>query len=248
VFGSFLALMMYRAGMPLPIVILLACAAGALIGMFVERTVYRPVRFANRIVPMITALGVAQILRTASQVIWGTETLPFFSIGKHTTLRIGEFKIFSQQLIVIGISLVSMILFTLVIKKTKIGKATQCVMQDINLSQVIGIKVNNVIPLVYALGGFMGVLGGIVYDSYYNAISFDMGLMGTMKAWAAAMLGGVGSFYGAFLGGIILGLGESLASAYIGNAYRDALGYILIAVILLFKPTGLFGKQRTEKV
>ncbi len=248
VFGSFIALAIYKTGLPLPLIIIFSCAAGALLGMLIERTVYRPVRSAHRIVPMITALGVAQILRTITQVTWGTETLPYFPLGSKSTFYIGQFRFFSQQILVMSISLFSMLLFTFLIRKTKFGKATQCIMQNIDLSRAVGIEVDGIIPFIYAIGGAMGVIGGIIYASYYNAISFDMGMIGTMKAWAAAMLGGVGSFHGAFLGGIILGLGESLASAYIGNAYRDAFGYILIAFILLYRPYGLFGKPKVEKV
>jgi branched-chain amino acid transport system permease protein len=248
VFGTFIALALWKAGLPLPAVVVLACLAGALVGMLVERTVYRPVRFANRIVPMITALGVAMVLKTTSQVLWGAETLPFFQLVPRQTVTIGDFRIFSQQILVLGTALVCMIIFSLIIQKTKIGKATQCVMQDINLSKVMGIPVDTIIPWIYALGGFMGVIGGILFSSYYNAVSIDMGILGTVKAWAAAMLGGVGSFYGAFLGGLILGVGESLAGAYLSSAYRDAFGYLIIVLVLLIKPTGLFGKRRIEKV
>ena len=248
VFGTFIALALWKVGLPIPAVIILSCLAGAFVGMLVERSVYRPVRFANRIVPMITALGVAMVLKTVSQVVWGPETLPYFSIIPRKTIYIGELRVFSQQFLVLGTAVFFMLLFTLLIKKTKLGKATQCVMQDINLSRVMGIPVDTIIPLVYGLGGLLGVIGGILFSSYYNAVSIDMGIIGTVKAWAAAMLGGVGSFYGAFLGAIILGVGESIAGAYFSSAYRDAFGYIIIVLVLLFRPTGLFGKPRLEKV
>ena len=248
VFGTFIALALWKAGLPIPAVVVLACLAGALVGLIVERTVYRPVRFANRIVPMITALGVAMVLRTVSQVIWGAETLPFVQLVPSTSLSIGTFQVFSQQLLVLGVSLFCMIAFTLIIQKTKLGKATQCVMQDINLSRAMGIPVDTIIPLIYGLGGFMGVVGGVLFASYYNAISINMGLLGTVKAWAAAMLGGVGSFYSPFVGGLILGVAEAMAGAYLSPAYKDAIGYLIIVLVLVFRPTGLFGKQRVEKV
>jgi branched-chain amino acid transport system permease protein len=248
VFGTFIAFALWKAGLPIPAVVILACLAGALVGLFVERAVYRPVRFANRIVPMITALGVAMVLRTVSQVIWGADTLPFLQLIPATTISIGSFRVFSQQLLVLGTSLVCMIAFTLIIEKTKLGKATQCIMQDINLSRLMGIPVDTIIPLIYGLGGFMGVVGGILFSSYYNAVSINLGLIGTLKAWAAAMLGGVGSFYSPFVGGLILGVAEAMAGAYLGPAYKDAVGYLIIVLVLLFRPTGLFGKQRIEKV
>ena len=248
VFGTFVALALWKAGLPMPAIIVLACLAGAFVGMFVERAVYRPVRFANRIVPMITALGVAQVIRTLSHIIFGPETLPFFQLVPRKTFLIGDIRVFSQQFFVLGTAAVCMIIFTLLIQKTKLGKATQCVMQDIQLSRVMGIPVDTIIPIIYAMGGLMGVIGGILFSSFYNAISISMGIWGTVKAWAAAMLGGVGSLYGAFLGGLILGVGESLAAAYIHPAYKDAFGYIIIVLVLLFRPTGLFGKKRVVKV
>ena len=102
--------------------------------------------------------------------------------------------------------------------------------------------------MVYLFGGFLGTIGGVLMSSYYSVINIEMGLWGTCKAWAASQLGGVGSFYGAFLGGIILGVTESLAAAYLGSAYKDAIGYIIIVVILLVKPEGLFGKKKAVKV
>jgi branched-chain amino acid transport system permease protein len=248
VFGTFAALALWKAGLPLPAVILLACLVGAVVGMLIERTVYRPVRFANRIVPMITALGVAMVLKTVTQVSWGPDTLPFFQVVPKGVIFFGDFRVYQQQIFVMATALVSMLVFTLLIKKTKLGKATQCVMQDITLSRVMGIPVDTIIPLIYGLGGFMGVIGGILFSSYYNAISIDMGIWGTVKAWAAAMLGGVGSIYGAFVGGLILGVVESISGAYLNSAYKDAIGYLIIVFVLLFKPTGLFGKKRLEKV
>ena len=112
----------------------------------------------------------------------------------------------------------------------------------------MGIPINVIIPLVYALGGFLGTIGGVLMCSYYTVINIEMGLWGTCKAWAASQLGGVGSFYGAFAGGIILGVAESLAAAYISSAYKDAIGYIIIVVVLLFMPEGLFGKKKAVKV
>lgn len=248
VFGTFIALSLVKTGLPSVLSVVLAGVCAALIGMTVERTAYRPVRFANRIVPMISALGAGLVLRTLAQVIWGPETLTFPALVPDVTIQIGQFKIFSQQLAVIATGTVCMLGFTFLIERTKIGKATQCVMQDINVSRLMGISVDRIIPMIYALGGFLGVVGGVLFSSYYSVISIDMGLTGTVKAWAAAQLGGVGSFYGAFAGGLILGLAETMAGAYIHSGYKDAIGYLLIVVVLLLKPAGLFGKRRVDKV
>lgn len=248
VFGTFIALTLTSLGMPLVAGIILAGLATGLIGMTIERTVYRPVREANRIVPMISALGAALILRTIAQALWGPEALSFPALIERSSFNLGSFRIQHQQILILGVAAVFVFLLTFVMEKTKLGKATKCIMQNIPTASLMGIPVNKIIPLIYGLGGFIGVIGGVMFSSYYNIISIDMGIWGTIKAWAAAMLGGVGSFYGAFFGGILFGLAETLAGAYISSGFKEALGYVIIVVILLFKPTGLLGKKRAEKV
>lgn len=248
VFGTFISLSLFRLKLPIPACIILAGLITAFIGMGIERSVYRPVRFANRIVPMISALGAALILRTLAQVTWGPEPLSYPSFVGHNYFLIGSFRIQYQQVLVLVVASVCVLFFTVLMNHTKLGKATQCIMQDITTSSLMGIPVNKIIPVIYGLGGFFGVIGGVLFSSYYNIISIDMGIWGTVKAWAAAMLGGVGSFYGAFLGAILLGLSETMAGAYIHTGYKDTIGYIVIVLILLLKPSGLFGKKRVEKV
>jgi branched-chain amino acid transport system permease protein len=248
VFGTFIVYGLYKKGVPLPAAIVLGCLAGFAIGAMVERFVLRPVRLANRIVPIISALGTAMVLRTAAQLIWGPETLSFPTLGVKRAIMIGDLRIMSQQIQVLAIAAVCMAVFSLLFSRTKLGKATQCVMQDVELSRTVGIPVDTIIPIMYGLGGLLGVVGGVLFSSYYDAIGIHMGILGTIKAWAASMLGGVGSIYGAFAGGIILGVGEALAGAYLHQAYRDAFGYLLIIIVLLVKPEGLFGKKRVVKV
>jgi len=249
VFGTFIVLAFITAGFPMVIAIILGALAAGLIGMLIERTVYRPVRGANRVVPMISALGAAFVLRTIAQVCWGSETLSFPAlISRNACFTIAGFRIQYQQLLVLGVAAAAMLALTFVMEKTKLGRATQCIMQDINTASLMGIPVNKIIPLVYAMGGFLGVIGGVLFSSYYNNISISMGMWGTIKAWAAAMLGGVGTFYGSFFGGILFGLAETFAGGYISTGFKEAIGYVIIVIILLIKPTGLFGKKRAKKV
>ena len=249
IFGTFLAFAFFNMGMPLVGAMIIGAILCGIIAMGIERVVYRPVRNASRIVPMVGALGAALILRTVAQVCWGASQIVFPSLIPSRQISLGgEFQINVQNLVVLGIGVACVLLLTIVIQGTKIGKATQCVMQDITTSSLMGIPINVIIPLVYALGGFLGTIGGVLMCSYYTVINIEMGLWGTCKAWAASQLGGVGSFYGAFAGGIILGVAESLAAAYISSAYKDAIGYIIIVVVLLFMPEGLFGKKKAVKV
>jgi branched-chain amino acid transport system permease protein len=248
VFGTFVALALWKLGLPIPAVVVLGCLVGAFVGMLVERGVYRPLRFAHRVVPMISALGVAMVLKTTSQILWTPQTLTFFRLGPRQAILIGDFRILTQQIQVLIVAAALMLLFTALFRWTKLGKATQCVMQDIRLSRLMGIPVDTIVPLIYGMGGLLGVAGGILFSSYYDAISINMGILGTMKAWAAAMLGGVGSIYGVFVGGLLLGIGESLAGAYLHPAYKDAFGYLVIVAVLLWRPNGLFGRAKAEKV
>lgn len=248
VFGTFIAFTFMSMSLPLPVAILAAGLLTALIGMTIERTVYRPVRYANRIVPMISALGAALVLRTLAQVIWGPEALSFPLFLPAGSVDLGGFKLFYKNIVVIVFASVLVVCLTMVMKHTKLGRATQCIVENMQTAQLMGIPINKIIPLIYGLGGFFGVIGGIMYSGYYGVISIDMGMWGTIKAWAAAMLGGVGSFYGAFLGGILFGAAETFAGAYIGSASKEALGYIVIVIVLVFRPNGLLGKKKVVKV
>lgn len=248
VFGTFITLMIINAGVFSIGALVLGGILTGLIAMFIERIVYRPIRFANRIVPMLSALGAALVLRTVAQIIWGPEPLAFPPIVPRKSFLLGNVVVQSQQIVILIVATVCVVGFTLFMQKTKTGRATQCIMQDITTSSLMGIPINKIIPIIYALGGFFGVVGGVLFSSYYNMVSLDMGMWGTTKSWAAAMLGGVGSFYGAFAGGLILGFAETMAGAYISTGFKDALGYIVIVLVLLVKPSGLFGKKKIEKV
>ena len=197
---------------------------------------------------MISAFGVALILKTVAQVIWGPEAIPFESLLPSGSFMVGGMQIYIRAIIIPLCSLAVVVIMQFVLQKTKMGLGTRDIMQDIQTSSLMGIPTNTIIPGIYALGGFLGVFGGVLYCSYYSYISIDMGMLGTIKAWAVVMLGGVGSFWGAFFGGIILGIAEAMAGAYVGTAFRDAMGYLIIVFVLMFRPEGLFGVKKAEKV
>ena len=251
VFGTFIAysLIVALSSVIHPIFCcLLAAAVTGVIGIVIERLAYRPVRNANRMVPMISAFGVALVLKTIAQAIWGPEAIAFESLLPSSSINVGGLQIYTRAIIIPLISLSVVVLMQMLLEKTKLGLGTRCIMQDIQTASLMGIPTNTIIPLIYALGGFLGVLGGVLYCSYYSYISIEMGMLGTIKAWAVVMLGGVGSFWGALFGGIILGVAESMAGAYVGTAFRDAMGYIVIVAVLMFRPDGLFGVKKAEKV
>jgi branched-chain amino acid transport system permease protein len=246
-FGTFIALALLIGRVPVVIAVLLACLAGGVIGMLVERIAYRPVRDAPRVVPMISAVGAALVLRNAAQLIWGTETMPFPEIFPTRMIQIGNIHINSLQIIILVLAWSLTGLFALIVRKTKLGKATRSVAQDIPASRLMGIEVNQIILFVYFAGGFLGVAGGILFSMYY-AVWIGMGFLGTMKAWIACVIGGIGSLQGALVGGLLLGVMEALISGFVSSAYRDAISYGIVMVILLVRPMGIFGRQVAEKV
>ena len=246
-FGTFISLSFLVHRMPVIPAVLLACVAGGLIGMLAERVAYRPVRDAPRVVPMISAVGVALVLRNAAQLIWGTETKPFPEIIPTRMVQVGEIQFNSLQVIILVLALSLTGLFALIVHKTKLGKATRSVAQDIPASRLMGIEVNKIIQFVYFAGGFLGVAGGILFSMYY-AVWIGMGFLGTMKAWVACVIGGIGSLQGAFVGGLLLGVTEALISGFVSSAYRDAISYGIVMIILVVRPMGIFGRQVAEKV
>lgn len=248
IFGAFIALALLKAGLPIPAIFLLSGVLTGLIAILIERTVYRPIRNSNRIVPMISALGAALILRMAAQIIWGPEMLVFPLISDSMPLKFGNLSINRQNLLGLGIASACVLSFTWILKRTRFGLATRAIVQNHDAASLMGIPLNRIISGIYFLGGFFGVIGGIILCSNYNMISIELGLWGTCKAWAAAQLGGVGSFYGVFLGGLLLGVAETMAATYISSGYKEAISYLIIVLVLLFKPDGLFGKKVLIKV
>ena len=246
-FGTFVALGLLWQRVPFPLALLLACLASGIIGAVIERVAYRPVRDAPRVVPMISAVGAALVLRNCAQLIWGTMTFAFPEVLPTRTIVIGDFKINTLHLIVSGLALSLAGAFALLVRRTKLGKAMRCVSQDIPVARLMGIPVNRIIQLVYFTGGVLGVTGGVLFSMYY-AVWIGMGFLGTMKAWIASVIGGIGSLQGAFVGGMLLGVIEALVAGYISSDYKDAISYALVMMLLVVRPMGIFGRQVAEKV
>ena len=246
-FGTFMAMSLLLSHVPIPIAILLACIIGGAIGLIVERLAYRPVRSAARVVPMLSAVGVAFIFRNIAQLIWGTSTMPFPELFPTRMIQLGDVQINSLQIIILALALSLTGIFALIMNKTKMGKATHSVSQDIPTSRLMGFNVNRTIQFVNFAGGFFGVAGGILFSMTY-ASWIGMGFLGTMKAWIACVIGGIGSLKGAFIGGLLLGISEALISGFISSAYRDAIAYGLVMIVLVAWPKGIFGHHVPEKV
>lgn len=241
-FGTMVAIGLLAAGVPAWIAMLAGCLASAALGMLVERVAYRPVRNANRIVPMLSALGAGLVLSSLAQAIWGPEVLSFPQLIPRGSFEIGGARLPLQPLIILAAAALMVALASFFLEFTRWGRATRCVCQDLVAAQLMGIPVNKLIPAIYAIGGLLGAAGCMLFAMYFNVAWVQMGQFATTKAWAAAMLGGIGNFYGAFFGGLLLGLAEVIAVMTFGSMFKDGTSLAIIVAVLLFRPNGLFGR------
>ena len=223
---------------------------GFLLNVLVERFAYRPLRGAGRIAPTISAVGIAYIMRNVIQLVWGAETYPFdLGILKVSSFKVGGVMIGTLQIYILVIALTLMLLISLALKYTKWGQAIICISQSIPTASLMGIPVNRVIAIIYGLGAVLGVIGGVLFCSYYQFIFIGIGFSyGTMKAWMASILGGIGSLKGAVMGAMVLGLTEVLISAYVSSIYRDLFVWAIFIIFILIRPKGLFPAQVAEKI
>jgi len=252
--GAFLAYTLVAVvGMPFFPAFILTLLICAVLGVVLDFVAYRPLRKAPRLAALITAIGMSIFLQNMAMLIWGSQIksyprdiLPaFFS---ESALTFGDVTLSWLQLFILFITLLFMIILHLTIHKTRIGMAMRAISQDKTASALMGIGVNRVISFTFAIGSAMGGMAGILVGLYYNAIFPTMGYVAGIKAFAAAVLGGIGSVPGAMLGGGVLGIAEVMGAGYISSEYRDGISYAVMIAVILFKPSGLIGKQMGEKV
>lgn len=226
-----------------------AMAVCGLLSIAIERFAYRPLRNAPRLNSLITAIAVELILQNAMRVLpfVGPDPRQFPTI-KIESFTIGSVSISNIQLIVIVFSAVLMILLNYIVNYTKTGKSMQAVSFDLQASSLMGISVNRTIAFTFALGSVLAGAGGILYATAYPQIDPLMGYMPGLKAFIAAVLGGIGSIPGAMLGGIILGIAETLTKGFLSSQFADAISFSILIIILLVKPTGIFGEKIRVKV
>ncbi len=233
----------------LSLAFLFAMIVCALLGICIERFAYRPLRGAPRLNSLITAIAVSLILQNGARI------LPFigpnprqFPTMKTVSISFGAFSISNIQLIVIVLSAVLMIVLNYIINHTKTGKAMRAVSFDLKAASLMGISVNRTIAFTFALGSILAAAGGVLYASAYPQIDPTMGTMPGLKAFVAAVLGGIGSVPGAMLGGFILGIAETMTKGFLSSQFADAISFSILIVILLVKPTGIMGKKVRVKV
>ena len=228
--------------------IIVAMVGTALAGMIIERVAYRPMRNAPRIAILITAIGVSFFLENAMILFASPQPRTFPAVFTATVYHFGALVINSQQIVILVSAIVLMIALTYIVNYTKIGKAMRAVSFDADAARLMGINIDFVISMTFALGSALAGAGGVLVGIYYNSIEPLMGMVPGIKAFVAAVLGGIGIIPGAMMGGIILGVVEALVSGFISSTFRDAAAFAILIIILLYKPQGLLGKNVREKV
>jgi branched-chain amino acid transport system permease protein len=236
-------------GLPPIVAVLLAMVVCTVLGVVIEGLAYKPLREAPSLAVLITAIGVSYFLQNAALLIWGANPLSYTSVAT------GNLKLFNGQLTISYISLITvaaciviMVGLTLFTSKTKMGKAMRACSEDKGAAQLMGINVNRTISITFAIGSALAAVAGVLLCSSYSSLMPTTGSMPGIKAFTAAVFGGIGSIPGAFLGGILLGIIESMSKAYISTQLSNVIVFAVLIIVLLVKPTGLLGKYVPEKV
>ena len=233
------------------VALMVAIAACTLLGITIERLAYRPLRGTGSLAVLITAIGVSYFLQNAALLIWGANPRVFTSLFKGIEpfhLGGGKLIVTPESLFTIVANIVIMIALTLFVSKTKSGKAMRAVSEDNGAAQLMGINVNQSISLTFAIGSGLAAVAGVLMCSAYPVLMPTTGAMPGIKAFTAAVFGGIGSIPGAMIGGLILGMIEIFSRAYISTELSDAIVFACLIIVLLVKPTGLLGKKVNEKV
>ena len=235
-------------GLPLYLAVIPAIIFCSLLGILIEKIAYRPMRNSARISSLITAIGVSLLLQNAFMLIFSPNPRPFDTVFPSNPIQIGDLTINISTIITILISVAIMILLELFLTKSRAGKAMVAVSEDFSAAQLVGINVDNTISMTFAIGSALAAIASILYVSSYPQITPTMGSMLGLKAFVAAVLGGIGIIPGAMIGGFVIGIVEALTKAYISTELADAVVFGILIVVLLFKPEGIFGMNKKEKV
>ncbi|WP_340395117.1 branched-chain amino acid ABC transporter permease [Paenibacillus sp. FSL E2-0177] len=256
--GSFIGLFSARylasAGLP-PILVLLislviSMTISALLGMSIERLAYKPLRKASRIAVLITAIGVSFLLEYSGVFVLGPQAKGFPEIlnKQQYNLFDSSIQVDSNQIMILGTTVILMIILQYIVHRTKIGKAMRAVSFDMETARLMGINVDRTISATFAIGSALAAAAGVIFGMTYNSVDPMMGVLPGLKAFVAAVLGGIGSIPGALVGGLLLGTVETEVSSLGYSSWRDGVAFAVLILILIFKPSGLFGKNVREKV
>ena len=228
--------------------VILAVVVCTVLGVIIEKVAYKPLRKASPLAVLITAIGVSYLLQNIALLIFGADTKSFSSVVPLQNIKIGGITITGVTVVAVLACIVIMIGLMIFIKKTKAGQAMLAVSEDKDAAQLMGVNVNGTISLTFAIGSGLAAIAGVLLCSAYPTLTPYTGSMPGIKAFTAAVFGGIGSIPGAFIGGILLGIIEILGKAYISSQLSDAIVFAVLIIVLLVKPTGILGKPIHEKV
>ncbi len=259
--GAFLALIAFLVfvslgvtAVPLALflVLLIAMALTALYGWTVERLAYRPLRQSFRLAPLISAIGMSIVLQNYVQVAQGARVKPLPPLieGTHTLFASQTFavQISNVQVMVMVTTVVLMAVFSWIVARTRLGRDMRACEQDMKMTALLGVDVDRTISLTFVMGAALAAVAGVMYLLYYGVVDFFIGFVAGVKAFTAAVLGGIGSLPGAMIGGMLIGLIETFWSAYFSIEYKDVAAFSILVIVLIFLPTGLLGRPEIEKV
>jgi branched-chain amino acid transport system permease protein len=230
-------------------VFVFTAAVIAVVGVLLERLAYRPLRTAPRLSAVVSALGAGLVIQNAIMLIWGPNMMIFPSdLLPSTIWNIGGIVITFTQVMILGLSAFLMIALYFFINKTKMGTAIRATAIDQDAAKLMGINVNRIVMIIFIIGSSLGAVAGLFIGIYYRGITFDMGWMYGLSAFVAAIIGGIGNIPGAMFGGLMLGLFNALISGYISSSWAETFTFILLIIVLIFRPTGILGEKVAEKV
>lgn len=249
-FGAYIAYIFIGKGLGMGYAVVLSIIVTGILGLSIDRVVLRPLRQrkAENITCLISVFGVSYIIQNTMLAIFSSRRQPFPKLFTFDNVNILGFTFTSMQIVIILASILLLAILSVLIYCTKIGFSMRAVQQNEKAANLMGINVKQVITFTFFLGGVTAAVAGVLVGGYYEMVYPTMGVDAGLKAFSAAVLGGVGSLYGAVFGGIVVGIAEALAVTFLGSSFRDATAFIILFIVLLIKPSGLFGKEDITKV
>lgn len=248
-FGSYVAwIALVQLGLNPAIAVLLAIFGCVLLGVLIDKVAYAPLREAPRLSILITAIGVSYLLENGVQLLLGADAKVVPSIIDLGTVQVFGSTLSGTALLTVAVTIVATVVLTLLVQKTRLGKAMRAVSEDMGAARLMGVNVNSTISFTFAVGSALAGIAAILYSMAYQQVSPTMGVMLGTKAFVAAVLGGIGSIPGAVIGGLIVGFSEVFVAAFGLSVWQDAVVFLLLIFVLVVKPTGLLGRPVTEKV
>lgn len=232
----------------IPSLFLFAMLGAALLGATIEKVAYKPLRGAPKLTVLITSIGVSFFLQNAVMLIYGSKEQNIPEVIPNIRWMLGPVSFSLMQLVIFVVSIGLMFLLTWFVKSTKTGKAMRATSENPEAAHLVGISVNRIIRVTFLLGSALAAVAGSLFGLYYGSVNFHDGYLAGLKAFTAAVFGGIGSIPGAMLGGILLGVFEGLGAGYLSSEWKDVFAFVLLGAVLIFKPSGILGENLPDKV